>query len=341
MECKPCKFKCALEKDLHRHNNTDKHRSIIEIYEDFKKKLEEAIQREQTLKQEIVKANLETEKANLGKQREMEQAEEKLKDCRLKALNKNNEMELINLQMFKHLRDHDIDLTTGDCHSKLSAIETSFISSKSTCESGFHDNLKNILLESIGTNSINNCHLCLEFKQYSDKVLNKSDLIENEFVNNLNESNNNTSVKKPKKTKNSKTHKPIDINLKIEKQNKQKRCKTIKATNANNESHAKPDENYGNINEKGNIVNKDDHLSEILKYLINLGNFDVDKGHIIIRGKPKIGKTIFANDILKKLEELIDEGYIPKYNHIKLDAVEIKSKEFIYDELFNLLFLNY
>jgi hypothetical protein len=79
MECKPCKFKCTLEKDLQRHKNTDKHRSIIEMYEEFQKKLEEAnlekelsirreqklkevnlalIQREERLKQEIHEINL-------------------------------------------------------------------------------------------------------------------------------------------------------------------------------------------------------------------------------------------------------------------------------------------
>jgi Fe-S-cluster-containing dehydrogenase component len=62
MECKPCKFKCTLEKDLQRHKNTDKHRSIIEMHEEFQKKLEEAnlekelsIRREQKLKEVIIK----------------------------------------------------------------------------------------------------------------------------------------------------------------------------------------------------------------------------------------------------------------------------------------------
>jgi hypothetical protein len=85
------------------------------------KKLEEAILRE--------------EKANLEKEGERKLAEEKLKECQLKAFNTNKKMELINLKMYTHLRDHNIDLTADDYHSKLSTIETSFVSSKSACES--------------------------------------------------------------------------------------------------------------------------------------------------------------------------------------------------------------
>jgi hypothetical protein len=176
----------------------------LEIYslklksEEFQAKLEEAnlasILREQTLRQEIVKANADKdraiqreEQANLASilreqklKQEIVKADDKFKECQLKAFNTNTKMELINLKMFQHLRDHDIDLTTNDYHSKLSTIETSFVSSKSACESVFHDNLTNILFKSMDTNSVNNCYLCSEFKQYSNKLLNQSDFIESE-----------------------------------------------------------------------------------------------------------------------------------------------------------------
>jgi hypothetical protein len=89
-----------------------------------------------------------------------------------------------------------------------------------------------------------------------------------------------------------------------------------------------------------NIANKDDHLSEILKYLINLGNLHLDRGHVIIRGNHKTSKTAFANSILNHLEQFIHEGDIPKYNLIKLDARETKTKASIYNTLFKFLFSN-
>jgi Cdc6-like AAA superfamily ATPase len=89
-----------------------------------------------------------------------------------------------------------------------------------------------------------------------------------------------------------------------------------------------------------NIAKKDDHLNEILKYLINLGNFHLDRGHVIIRGNHKTGKTAFANTILHNLEQFIHEKDISKYNLIKLDARETKTKASIYNKLFKFLFSN-
>jgi hypothetical protein len=210
MECEICKIKFKYKRDSERHILSKEH--IIKVLEN---KLEETIQREQTLKQEMVKAD------------------DKFKECQLKAFNTNTKMELINLKMFQHLRDHDIDLTTNDYHSKLSTIETSFVSSKSACESVFHDNLTNILFKSMDTNSVNNCYLCSEFKQYSNKLLNQSDFIESECLDNLNETGSDVSVKEFKKTNNTETCKPLDIKSKTEKKNKQKGCKEIKVVNAN------------------------------------------------------------------------------------------------------------
>jgi hypothetical protein len=213
MECEMCNFKCTKQSNFETHIKSEKHIKL-ELF--IKKKLEEAnvasILREQKLKQEIVKAD------------------DKFKECQLKAFNTNTKMELINLKMFQHLRDHDIDLTTNDYHSKLSTIETSFVSSKSACESVFHDNLTNILFKSMDTNSVNNCYLCSEFKQYSNKLLNQSDFIESEC---LNETGSDVSVKEFKKTNNTETCKPLDIKSKTEKKNKQKGCKEIKVVNAN------------------------------------------------------------------------------------------------------------
>jgi hypothetical protein len=83
MECKPCKFKCTLEKDLQRHDNTDKHRSIIEIYEEFQKKLEEtslaSIQREQKLNEALIQREKKLKEANLASI----QREQKLKEANL------------------------------------------------------------------------------------------------------------------------------------------------------------------------------------------------------------------------------------------------------------------
>jgi hypothetical protein len=186
MECKICNSSFKKKCDYVSHNSTEKHilnKTILDLKNSISKKDDEFQKK--------------LEEVNFEKEREIKLAEEKLKECRLKALNANTKMELINLKMFQHLRDHDIDLTTDDYHSKLSTIETSFVSSKSACESVFHDNLTNILFKSMGTNSINNCYLCSEFKQYSSKVLNQEDFINIEGLDNLNETNSN--VKKLKK----------------------------------------------------------------------------------------------------------------------------------------------
>jgi Cdc6-like AAA superfamily ATPase len=153
------------------------------------------------------------------------------------------------------------------------------------------------------------------------------------------------------KIKETKEHKNVKSKIKQMHKSKPKKLKTNKTSiseckhifnflvneeNFISENKIEDDNDVNIIKENFQI--KDNYLNEILAYLTKLSYPNVAKGHIIISGKPRTGKTAFANNLLKNLEKLIDEGDLLEYNLIKLDVAEIKNKEFIYEKLFNLLF---
>jgi hypothetical protein len=85
------------------------------------------------------------------------------------------------------MRDHGIDLTTGNYSTKLSKIKPAYQTSKSMCESLFHRSLMNTLLEPLGMNSLHECTVCTDFRELSNKIFSqtKTDMLKSDLAINL------------------------------------------------------------------------------------------------------------------------------------------------------------
>jgi hypothetical protein len=226
MDCL-CGAKKIGKTHMKEHEKSDKHKSMMIIIESFQKREEElqkkleeanrenerAIQREQefkqeratsysnskqTLRQEIDRAYLARNQReqeyqshldylSKEKEKEKERSEQKLKECRLEGLHKYDEMQLHNMSLYTHMRDHGIDLTTGNYSTKLSKIKPAYQTSKSMCESLFHRSLMNTLLEPLGMNSLHECTLCTDFRELSNKIFSqtKTDMLKSDLAINL------------------------------------------------------------------------------------------------------------------------------------------------------------
>jgi hypothetical protein len=141
---------------------------------------QQTLQREHELKQEIIRQNqvaLQREREH-QRQREIEKeaADKKFEECRLDWLHKNTEAQLHNIDVYKHCRDHGIDLTATNYTSKLSKIKPTFEISKSMCESSFHRKLMQTLLEPLNMYSVYSCTVCRDFKELSEKIYAQSNL---------------------------------------------------------------------------------------------------------------------------------------------------------------------
>jgi hypothetical protein len=164
--CQACKVNFE-KKKTRQHIESEKQKLINEIIyekeEEFKKKLEEAnlvsIQREQKLKQENDKLIIERDQ-----ERKLHK-EEREEDRR---------------QNFKHLRDHEKQLTEKISNSILSSVENLSVSTRNTISFNSLSSLMSELRS--GFNLIKNCDYCKEFSYIYESYINGPELNKNDFL---------------------------------------------------------------------------------------------------------------------------------------------------------------
>jgi hypothetical protein len=190
----------TIQREQEFQNATEREREYaIQREQEFKQEIATSYSNsKQILKQEIDRAYLAKNQReqeyhshldylSKEKEKEKERSEQKLKECRLEGLHKYDEMQLHNMSLYTHMRDHGIDLTTGNYSTKLSKIKPAYQTSKSMCESLFHHSLMNTLLEPLGMNSLHECTVCTDFRELSNKIFSqtRTDMLKSDLAINL------------------------------------------------------------------------------------------------------------------------------------------------------------
>jgi hypothetical protein len=185
-----CEFGPVSRSKYETHVLSKKHVSLeFYIHERLEAARQLSFQREEKLKEENAKANLISTQREQKLKEEIVKSEQKHTEFRLEALKLHDEMVLVNVCVFSHMRDHGIDMTTGNYSSRLTKISNKLTTSKSMCESKFHRKLIDTLLGPLGQKSMNECPSCILFRELSDKLFDPGMLLKKDLAPNLAVSN--------------------------------------------------------------------------------------------------------------------------------------------------------